>query len=525
MSINHGITDKIVNYIFELIDIQNVNTTITNVNTDVVSVVKYQTLSEFKRSIYNGNVIREQGQREDKGRRTRHEIQLTPYLTKGYITVIVDDTKLWLFYYCNVTTGLFRMWNLKSYNIGTWLNSNNKQLYTNRWLKDVICLVLFHDDKYYLFQYTPDRYFSKTVGIFPGVGDERVVSQQHKCGVYHIHYTKLIGYQLPTNKDKFAKVHILVASYYLHICKKIFFFRYGVYYLMKTMFDDMEYRTITFSECSIHNDKQHGLFRQWTSFSDQDKINWLNSTHTPINGFSDKLSKIVTYVNGGEHGLSLEYYHHKPYLVQRVANYRYGNRHGSITEYNKNGTVDCYTMWSNDERHGWDIDYPQCESCNDDDDDCDNDNYNDNSDIDVGNDDDENTDINNDVDDVNGDYDNNVNGDYDNDNDDGYDSDDSDVSNASDSRDDNDGVTKRLYYFDKQVTKSRPLMYLGLYLLCRDGYMVCHDDKINRFLRYFDKLPPEIMESILKIMCCCNNVRINKFFTSAGIDIVLYPIQ
>jgi len=541
MVTNNNMVDKIVDYIFELINIQNVSVlndvdiNTNDLNTDIINVTNYTTLSKFKKSVYNNNLTQEQGGqerggqergrqergRQERGGRTRHEIQLTPYLTKGYITVTVKDRQLWLFYYCNVVTGLFRMWNLKCHNIGTWLNANNRQLYNNRWLEDIICLVLFHEDKCYFFQHTPARYFSSAITLFPNDNDRCELSTSNmRYDAHHVNYTQLVSCQLPTNEDKFARVDIFVPSYYLHDCKKIFFFHYGIYYLMKYIFDDEEYKTITYSECCIHNDRHHGLFREWTSFDRQDKINWLNYAPTPMNGFSNKLCRIVTRVEGKDHGLSFEYYRYS--LINRISkitNYCYGNRHGPTIEYNNNGDVTCRTNWSNDDRHGWSIKYSQRIGCHyaidifDSDNDSDND-----SDTNTNNDDDndDNTNTNDDDDPI----------EIDDDDDSSNSSDsDSDSDNSRDSRDYGEDMITRLYYFDRQITKSKPLMYLGLYFLCRDGYMICHDDKTNSFLSYFDKLPPEIMESILQIMCSCDKVCINKFFTSAGIDIILYPLQ
>ena len=61
-----------------------------------------------------------------------------------------------------------------------------------------------------------------------------------------------------------------------------------------------------------------------------------------------------------------------------------------------------------------------------------------------------------------------------------------------------------------------------LYLLCSDGYVICHDDNVNRFLNLFNKLPPEIMEYILVLMSGCDGIHINKFFATVGVNL-LYP--
>jgi len=81
-----------------------------------------------------------------------------------------------------------------------------------------------------------------------------------------------------------------------------------------------------------------------------------------------------------------------------------------------------------------------------------------------------------------------------------------------------------LYYHGKGIMEPEVTMFLGLYVLCRDGYVICHDDNINRFMTYFDKLPPEIGELILSKLSGHDEIKINKFFTSAGIDIILYPL-
>ena len=83
-------------------------------------------------------------------------------------------------------------------------------------------------------------------------------------------------------------------------------------------------------------------------------------------------------------------------------------------------------------------------------------------------------------------------------------------------------------------------MYIGLYDLCRSGYIICNDNNVNRFLNYFDVLPVEIMELVLS--CVSDNykkydnnhdddhdticrVRINKFFNLAGANLLLSDVE
>jgi len=84
-------------------------------------------------------------------------------------------------------------------------------------------------------------------------------------------------------------------------------------------------------------------------------------------------------------------------------------------------------------------------------------------------------------------------------------------------------VLNSLFHHNSVINNAHITMYLGLYLLCRDGYIICHDDKVNRFLTFFDRLPPELAELLLYILTGHNQIRINRSFTLAGIDL-LYPI-
>ena len=79
-----------------------------------------------------------------------------------------------------------------------------------------------------------------------------------------------------------------------------------------------------------------------------------------------------------------------------------------------------------------------------------------------------------------------------------------------------------LYHGNDRIEHSWVTMFLGLYVLTRDNYIICNDSKVNRFLSYFDKLPPEIGELILSKIVVTHQCKINKFFTAAGIDIILY---
>ena len=87
------------------------------------------------------------------------------------------------------------------------------------------------------------------------------------------------------------------------------------------------------------------------------------------------------------------------------------------------------------------------------------------------------------------------------------------------------GTENRTLYYHDTVIRYTPeiTMYLGLYLLCRDGYVICHDNKVNRFLTFFDRLSPELAELILSKLTGHNQIHINKSFTLAGIDL-LYTI-
>ena len=79
-----------------------------------------------------------------------------------------------------------------------------------------------------------------------------------------------------------------------------------------------------------------------------------------------------------------------------------------------------------------------------------------------------------------------------------------------------------LFYCNNEVLSAYITMYLGVYFLCRDNYMICHDYNTNRFLSYFDKIPPEIGELILSKLTGHKNIKINKTFTLIGINL-LYP--
>jgi len=144
-----------------------------------------------------------------------------------------------------------------------------------------------------------------------------------------------------------------------------------------------------------------------------------------------------------------------------------GKKHGLEIEYNKHGSVTNLCTWHNDQKHGWDIHYEYKNNGNDEE---------------IGEKKDEE--------------------------DSGHDKSCGNVS-----------IYRQLYYFDEYIPNHQPLVYLGLYVLRHDGHVVCHDNKVNSFLSTFDRTPPEIMEHILTILCNCNHVRINKFFTQAGINL------
>jgi len=89
----------------------------------------------------------------------------------------------------------------------------------------------------------------------------------------------------------------------------------------------------------------------------------------------------------------------------------------------------------------------------------------------------------------------------------------------------NGAVKTRTLYYNKSAIKQDDAivtMYLGLYLLCRGNYVICHDDKVNRFLSYFDVLPPEIGELILSKLTTSKKIKINKTFCLIGANL-LYP--
>ena len=79
---------------------------------------------------------------------------------------------------------------------------------------------------------------------------------------------------------------------------------------------------------------------------------------------------------------------------------------------------------------------------------------------------------------------------------------------------------RQLFHDGYQIMGCDSTLYLGLYLLCRDGYIICHDDKVNRFLTFFDRLPPELAELLLSKLTDNRHihVHINKFFTLIGIN-------
>ena len=527
-----SILNKILLYTANLLDTSITQNTTNGVNTSNVhltlDIIKYKSLSAFKESVNNGNLIKVNTQTKVNtqmktniktttssvvGNKNiiRHEVQLDkPEVTKGYITVYINGygETIQLFYHCNLKIGLFRMWKLHQTKITTWLTATEKQIYSDTWLDNIVCLWLFNVDKnvnnyvenqskqYYMFQWSADKHQTSAIGVFRE-RNRHQVEEHDTDGIYHIYFAKMTYFRLPmtTMSNKVVGICIRECTYYLDCCHKVFLFENGKLFLTKHIDTNVESDIIVYTECNIQNDKYHGQRRQWVNFDEREKSSWLNyQKHrgTPVDEFKTKLIGLTTFHDGKHHGVHIQYHYHVNQVVSNITHYHHGVKHGLASEYNKYGNIVNTCDWHHDQKHGWDVGYK----------------YNnvggegsEHDNIDEHINDDESSDHNDDnvVDD-----DNNV------------------VDDDEYIYNENYGdviVRRHLYYFGECVLNYRPLIYLGLYVLQHDGYVVCHDKRVNSFLSCFDMTPPEIMEHILMILCGCTRVRINKFFTSAGIDL------
>jgi len=400
-------------------------------------------------------------------REGRHETFITKSIIKGYL---FDDDKQ-IFYDCNFTTNTFCMWiNLCQSDIKSWLKPRNK-LYNSKWLhsgENIVArlyrLVLFTQSKYYVYQQNSSVRYGLDYHDYEnecscqhqhdserGCADSGIClhdcQHDNSCNchegkkVIFTYYTDMIQYQKITSSS--------VRLYYYKVYDNwtgtnhydSHLFNNNDKILHKIITVDNQLGEREFYECSVNDDKDHGISRVWANLDNKTFRKWTQWLCVPMNEYRRNLQYIGSYHKGREHGISYNY------LPTNGKSLHY---HGNLcyeVNYDRSDNIRHVTQKDERKSYWWYTNY-------------------------------------------------------------------------------NEGVveSRTLVYQGNKVTNGYITMYLGLYFLCRDNYVICHDNTTNRFLSYFDKLPPEIGELILSKLTGHNQIKINKTFTHIGINLLYPPV-